>query len=375
MKAKIKSIVKCILIQMYCLYYRLCCLTKMHENQVLFLDIRFLEQCDSFKLLYNACKNNPELETVSYCLGESVISRGQYWKRCFTMLKHVAQAKIVFIEAGNLVLSSIPLRTETKLVQVWHGCGAFKCFGYDTGLAEDYYGNLSLVTVSAEEMVDVYSNAMHVPKENVKPVGVSRTDVFFDKQFIELAQKRIYEKVPFRGDRKIILYAPTFRGNGARAQMPKSLDIEKMQEHFGREYILIYKGHPAVGERFVVPKQCEDFAIDLTKNASIEDLICAADICISDYSSLILEFALFEKPMIFYAYDYEEYVTERGFYYTYEDFVPGPICRTTEQVVESLKSTDLLAKERIRTFRNRFMNACDGNATDRIMRWVMEHIQ
>lgn len=368
MKAEIKKLLKRILFYgIYAVYYRLQCCRKMQKDSVLFLDIRFPELCDSFHLLKGAYEKRADKQVFVFCLGESRITRSAYFKRCFAMLKAMAVAELIFVDAGNSVISAVKLRKGSHLIQLWHGCGAFKRFGYEAGLNESYYGNTNLVTVSGKAVVDVYSRSMRIPQDRILPLGTSRTDVFFDVSFVEDAGKRIEELDPELRNKKVILYAPTFRGNGAAARMPELLDIEMLYEGLSEEYIILFKSHPAVREKAEIPEKYRDFFVDVSDTFAIEDLICRADVCITDYSSLIFEFSLFGRPMVFYAYDYEEYVTERGFYYAYEEFVPGPVCRNTEEVVAALKNMDQQEPGRVEAFRNRFMDGCDGRATERIM--------
>ena len=106
---------------------------------------------------------------------------------------------------------------------------------------------------------------------------------------------------------------------------------------------------------------------------SIEDLLCVSDVCISDYSSLVFEYSLFEKPMIFFAYDLDNYYDWRGFYYDYKDFVPGPIHTTCEEMIDYIKNLDTqFDKNKVIEFKNKFMSACDGHATERIMKLVFD---
>ena len=110
----------------------------------------------------------------------------------------------------------------------------------------------------------------------------------------------------------------------------------------------------------------------MSKTCSIEDALCGADMVISDYSSLIFEYSLFERPMIFYAYDLEEYDAVRSFYYPYEEFVPGDIVKDTEGIIAAVKKAEEDAGAgRIKAFREKFMSACDGNSTERIADYLI----
>ena len=105
----------------------------------------------------------------------------------------------------------------------------------------------------------------------------------------------------------------------------------------------------------------------------IDELLCVSDLCISDYSSLVFEYSLFERPMLFYAYDLEDYFDWRGFYYPYEELAPGPVVRTNEEIADYIQNVEQkFDRARVRAFREQFMSACDGYATERILQLVFQ---
>ena len=139
-------------------------------------------------------------------------------------------------------------------------------------------------------------------------------------------------------------------------------------DSLGDEYILLIKHHPFVEKRPDIPDECKDFALDISEKLEIDQLLCASDICISDYSSLVFEYSLFERPMIFFAYDLDDYFDWRGFYYDYDELTPGPVVADTEAIIDYIKNLDTrFDKAKVHAFREKFMSACDGHATDRIM--------
>ncbi|MDR1018077.1 MAG: CDP-glycerol glycerophosphotransferase family protein, partial [Lachnospiraceae bacterium] len=145
--------------------------------------------------------------------------------------------------------------------------------------------------------------------------------------------------------------------------------MKKMRGRLSKEYILLCKFHPLAREidSFIDTS----FAKDVTKTFDIDELISIADICISDYSSLIFEFSLMNKPMIFFQYDLEDYIDNRGFYYNYLDFVPGPIVKDTEELLEQISVIDEnFDYERLKRFRDKFMISCDGNSTVRLIDYI-----
>ena len=357
------------------------------------------------------------------CVREGMENRGAVMKNCLAAIPQLAQAQFIFVNESSYFLSCLPIRPETTVIQTWHACGAFKKFGYSavgSGFgttredleAYPVHRNFSYVTVSAPEVVWAYAEAFHMEDraERILPIGVSRTDMFFSRKFREKAYGKtawvlrrmapelfpagdvysdhlpvddgsgaqIYEKDRGRAQelkvlpgKKILLYAPTFRGTVGHASAPDALDIPMMKRALGGRYILLINHHPFIRakDRPKIPGSLGDFAFDMTDRLSIEELLTVADVCITDYSSLIFEYSLFERPMVFFAYDMESYLYERGFYYPPSEMMPGPVCRTTREVVDLLPEEDTAFDlARVREFKYRFMSGCDGHATWRLMK-------
>lgn len=357
---------------------------KIKKKKAVFVEVRFDEITDSFRLVYDRMKAD------GFDIHEQFIEnikpgKWGYIKRCLRMLEDISDAHYVFLNDACNVTSCIPLRKGTKIYQLWHACGAFKKFGMSTAelifgdnrkSLEKYpnYGNLSYVTVSSPEVIWAYEEAMNLKdtKTQVVATGVSRTDVFYDQHFIEQSKAAVYSVCPAAENKKIILYAPTFRGRVAKAESPDCLDIPAMKRALGDEYVLLIKHHPFVKQLPVVPEDCADFAMDVTKSLEIDQLLCASDVCVSDYSSLIFEYSLFERPMIFFAYDLDDYFDWRGFYYNYDELTPGPVVKETEEIIDYIRHLDVrFDQAQVHAFKEKFMSSCDGHATDRIMALVL----
>ena len=361
------------------------CTEPVQENKVLFLEMRFTKLSNSFELIYKALEESGEYDLKCSYVQFNFIRGRAFTQRVNEMLKELATAKYVFVDDASLILSSIPLRKETVAINLWHACGAFKKFGRSTAelkfgssaaTLDKYpnYGNLTHVTVSSPEVIWAYEEAMHLPKGIVKATGVSHTEQFYDKEFVESRKQKLYEIMPEAKDKKVILYAPTFRGHVATASSPDRIDFERFCRELGNEYVIVCKHHPFVKNPPIIPEELQHFARDLTKYLSIEDLLCCADICISDYSSLVFEYSLFEKPMIFYAYDYDNYCDWRGFYYDYSEFTPGPVVQTEDELLNSIKNIDTqFDKQKVIDFKEKFMGSCDGHATERIIALMKEN--
>ena len=330
-------------------------------------------------------------------------------QNCLNAIPKLADAEFIFVNEVSYFLSSLPIRSGTTVIQTWHACGAFKKFGYSAvgqgfGTSREdldrypVHRNFDYVTVSGPEVVWAYAEAFHMEdrRDAILPIGVSRTDMFFHSRYRDKAcgktawvlrrmapqlfrssgQDVYADRIPGEEEesaclvpgRKIILYAPTFRGSVRDASSPDRLDPVRMKEALGRDHILLIKHHPFVKERPPIPAEAADFAFDMTDRLTIEELITSADICITDYSSIIFEYSLFERPLIFFAFDLDSYLDERGFYYPPQDMMPGPVCRTQDELIRELqKARETFDLARVREFKYRFMSGCDGHATSRVL--------
>lgn len=358
----------------------------LKEKKAIFLESQLPSLSDSMQVLYDRLEKEGDWELHIHCLRESFVDKGTFIRLAMKCLEDMADAEYVFLCDASRVVSCIHPRWETVITQLWHGCGAFKKFGMSTadhifgGSRRDYekypyYKNLDYVTVSSPEVAWAYEEAMCLKKNSgqVQPIGISRTDVFFQEEFLQAARQKVEDEIPKSPEKKIILYAPTFRGNVSEATAPDALDLVSMAKALGERYVLLIKHHPVVKKRPQIPEEAKDFAFDVTDSLAIEELLCTCDICISDYSSLIFEYSLFERPLLFFAYDLKEYDDWRGFYYDYEELTPGPVVQTTEEVIAYIEETEKhFDPEEIRQFRNKFMSACDGHATDRLIELVTE---
>ncbi|MDO4521884.1 MAG: CDP-glycerol glycerophosphotransferase family protein [Eubacteriales bacterium] len=366
---------------LYPLTYRRLALHPVDEKKIVFLEVRMPHLTDNFRLIYDKLEAEYDYRLVFCSLGEGLQKRKEVRRNCLHALRELATAKYIFINDSSPLIGCLPMRAQTKVIQVWHACGAFKKFGFST--AEKIFGatkkdlmkyplhkNFSMVTVSSPEVGWAYAEAFHMEDrmEAIVPAGISRTDVFYQPERIGKAYDKLHRLMPQSKGKKVILYAPTFRGRVAHAKSPDELDMRAMKNALQEEYVLICKHHPFVKERPQIPQECAEFAVDFTEQMEIDELLMVSDICISDYSSLIFEYSLFEKPMIFFAYDLEDYFDWRGFYYDYDDLTPGPVLRTTEEILDYIAHLEeRFDRQRVVEFKKKFMSACDGHATERIL--------
>ena len=186
-------------------------------------------------------------------------------------------------------------------------------------------------------------------------------------------KENFYKDYPDWRDKKIIMFAPTFRGNGRlTGYYPmERFNLKEVSDALGPEYGIIVKMHPFVNNKVEIPKGYEDRVIDLSENSELNDLLFVTDILITDYSSAVFEASLLDIPMVMYAYDLSEYTATRDFYYEYKPGLPGKLAQTQDEVIEAIKNNDF-ETERIKPFKEKFFDHFDGKSTERVVEMIKE---
>ncbi|MBX6353219.1 MAG: CDP-glycerol glycerophosphotransferase family protein [Thermoflavifilum sp.] len=297
------------------------------------------------------------------------------WQKCVQFF-HLGTASVVVVDDYYPPLYGLRGRRDGEVVQVWHAAGAFKKFGISAVGSGDAnsldfelkaHRSYTKVIVSSREVVPHYAEAFNMDPKDVLPLGVPQTDILWNREFAVTVHERYGSQFPMLLGKKRILYAPTFRGRPAqRRRFKLDIDLQYMKAVLGRDYVVLLKLHPAVRQVTGMPKGLDDFVLNLSDCADIHELMVLSDILVTDYSSVIFDYSVLGRPMLFYAYDLDSYLAERGFYYEYESFVPGPISRTTEELVEHIveQRWDL---SKVNAFATRFFDDRDGLAAKRFI--------
>lgn len=281
-------------------------------------------------------------------------------------MKLYAQAKYVFICDNFLPVSSCKKSEKTMVIQLLHSCGLLKKMGYDTaddipaGYIGKVYRNYDLVTVSAPCCVEPLRNAMHLPRGIVKALGVSRTDNYFDNVWLTKCKTQFYRQYPELKDKKIILWAPTFRGNAGNPYQIGMEEINRLEQQLGDAYYIIKKVHPHVDGKYHL------------SNCSIptEELFPVVDLLISDYSSVVNEFMAFDKPNLLFAPDLKNFGKQRGFYVAYDSLSPYVVTETEQLYSRVMEAVSEREPDWVAQRRSYHLGACDGHATERILEYI-----
>ena len=345
-------------------------------NQVLFLSQRSNELTDNELFINDALIKDESIE-VKYNLSTITYGHASFI-RLFKFAKLCAYSKVIIVDEYVPPLYFLHTRKETYIIQVWHACGAFKTVGFSRLGKQDApiqsrraHRNYDYSIVSSSEICRWYAEAFGLSPEKVVPLGVPRTDIFFSEEYAENIKEKIYSKYPAIKGKKVILFAPTFRGGiKNHANYPIELfDVGKISRELGDDYVILVKHHPFVEAKHPIPDECADRVIDVWDYPSVNDLLFVTDILISDYSSVIFEASLLDIPMLFYGFDLDEYIAARDFYYEFRDFVPGKIVVNQDEIIQSIKDQDF-HQEKVETFKNRFFEYTDGKSTERVCQLI-----
>ena len=291
-----------------------------------------------------------------------------------------ARSKIILVDDFIPILATMMLSRKTKVLQLWHACGSFKTFGFSRlgkkgapNQLDEAHRIYDGVFVSSTGICKNYSEGFGVRESKVYPYGIPRTDVFFDKDNRQVMKNKLYESYPMLKGRKVILFAPTFRGNGKQsAYYEKNAFLpDAFIEELPEDYVLLIKHHPFVNLKYKIKEKNKGRIFDFSAESEINDLLFITDVLITDYSSVIYEASILDIPMLFYAYDQEAYLATRDFYPGFTSFVPGKIVRTQEELVSSIIERDF-EQEKVAPFcRDNFDNQ-DGKSSERIADYIMK---
>ena len=346
---------------------------KLQDNNVLFIsDVRD-EMGGNFEFVYNALDKtawNVDVFLKDKQLHKETVSDA------WLIADKLCAAKYIFVEDVYNYLQFYTLLPGQEIIQLWHAAGAYKKFGFSRK-NEDIkispgHRKYTKAIVSADSIKSCYAEAYDICEDKVVATGVPRTDIFFDEKWKSEVCDRFHEKYPETKGKKIILLAPTYRGTKvpmADYDMTK-VPIEELSKQYGDEYILVTKLHPAAYNNMLLKgKKLGDdsgFWLDVSDIRDINDILPVADILITDYSSVIFDWLLLDRPIIYYVYDRDEYAGDRGMYYSFDEYVYGAVAETGDELVKAIGAADMMEDKR-NAFRERFMEACDGHATERVL--------
>ena len=285
---------------------------------------------------------------------------------------------------------------NTRYIQTWHGT-PLKKLALDMDFLntdgnddiEKYHEDFRKNSASWDYLIsqnsfssEIFKRAFDFKGEMLE-IGYPRCDILINKNNSDDIDE-IKSRLKIPKDKKIILYAPTWRENKfynkEAYKFTTEMDFDEMHDQLSDEYILIVKFHYLVKENIDWSKY-RDFIIECDADWDIQELYLISDIMITDYSSVMFDYAMLKRPMIFFTFDFEDYKNNlRDFYFDMVEEVPGPICKTTEEVIGFIKNFnvndyDKEYGEKYRRFNEKFNQFDDGNSSKKVIELIKEQIQ
>ncbi|MFD8262954.1 CDP-glycerol glycerophosphotransferase family protein [Streptomyces griseoluteus] len=276
-------------------------------------------------------------------------------------------------------------RPGQVIVQTWHGT-MLKKIGHDIETLyfdREYQNRLALEAKNWSLLVS--SNRFSTPilkrafsyDGEIQEAGYPRNDYLYSPDKDKIAAK-VRESLGIPKDKKVVLYAPTWRDDQSHSAgqylFDLRIDLEDARRRLGDDHVLLIRRHSNVVD--AVPGAGNGFVFDASEYPDIADLYLAADIMITDYSSVMFDYAHLKRPMLFFTYDLEHYRDKlRGFYFDFEKDSPGPLIDNSEDLVSAIRDIDTVSaeyQERFDRFHHLFCDLDDGHASARVVDRMLE---
>ncbi|MBR1674659.1 MAG: HAD-IIB family hydrolase [Eubacterium sp.] len=300
---------------------------------------------------------------VDMCVSFEKMKASEKKKYIADFMKEYATAEYVFLSNYFLPAASCRKRKETKVIQLWHSGGLLKKMGYDSpdDISPYYKGNpmanVDILCVSAEKVAPYFEHALRLNKGVVRPLGMARTDKYYDEDYNKKLKERFYELYPEAEGKLVCVYAPSFSGN-ASDPVCKGIEsgVTKVFDRLKDRYFFVTSLHPCLHKKY------PEYDCPLIT----EELLPAADIMITDYSSVVYDMMLYEKPFIFFVPDMEHYKKRRGLCIEPAE-LGAPVTKSLKELYTILKEFRTIPEDRICENVQKYMNKCDGHSVERIL--------
>lgn len=282
----------------------------------------------------------------------------------------------------------IPKSNETVYLQTWHGT-PLKKLGIDIEevrmpgtTTENYKRNFVNEAKKWDYLVspnsystNIFKGAFQFSGEIIES-GYPRNDALNKKL---ISREDLLKSLNLPLDKKIILYAPTWRDNQYHAKgeykFNLELDLKALEQELGDNYIVLLRTHYLIADQIDI-ENYSGFVYDFSTHNDISDLYLVSDILITDYSSVFFDYAVLRRPILFFVYDIKEYRDDiRGFYFDLEKYAPGPLLENNEQLLSALKRLNVDTFEpgpKYEDFIRTYCSLEDGNAAKRVVETLLE---
>lgn len=242
-----------------------------------------------------------------------------------------------------------------RYLNTWHGV-ALKYIGNDaTGRNDFNFDTVDHLCVCGNYDEKVYKSAFHAKESSYLKCGLPRNEELWN--ITDGRKTQLRTKLGIPDDKKVILYAPTWREStdgGKSFEIKPPIHFDEWKKQLGDEYIVLFRAHHRTTK--VLGVQYDDFVREASSYPAVNDLMIAADILITDYSAIAFDYSILCRPIFCYAYDYDTYLEERGTYFKIDEKYPNKSCRTEDELLARIKDIDYKAEsQNTKRFRDEFI--------------------
>lgn len=350
---------------------------------------------DNSKYIYDEIKRQQqEIEVVVLYEGASRVYFEEYdevkkipfeslnFMQIIKSIYHLATSKYIIVDNYFGFLATTDFRKGAECLQLWHASGAIKKFGLEDQSVQyrserakkrfnKVYSKFDKVVIGSDIMGNTFIRSFNIPKEKLLKTGVPRTDFFYKEALhSEIIKGMVRENEALKNKKKI-LYAPTYRDNELD-HFEMKLELDLLYKELGEDYIILLRLHPAIKTKTNYADLYPGFVLDYSSSKyDINHLLLIADYLITDYSSIPYEFSLLNKPIIFFAYDLEKYSLERGLVENYDQMVPGPVVKETNDVIKLIKENQF-DMQQLKAYANKWNKYSKGYSSHNVVNYLLQ---
>ncbi|MBQ9912696.1 MAG: CDP-glycerol glycerophosphotransferase family protein [Clostridia bacterium] len=328
------------------------------------------EPDENLRQLYRGCRERKVLFAKEKPHGFGDLIKKRYY--LFT-------SRVIVTDDYIYHLRKHKLKNEQKLIQIWYTGGALKKMGIDgPSILSDFdeyktHSQYSDFCVSSEYVRQYYCHAFGLEAEVVKAVGTPRSDLVINEDIIASNRAEICSKHPLLRNKRVYLYCPTVRiKEDVAVPFSPKIDWAELNDELEDDEVFIICRHPAMKEEYIKGRfysRVKDYTFESTS-----ELLAVADVIITDYSSVVFDASLMDKPTVFYCPDYEEHKDDT--YLDYEKDLPGEMIMKASEILPAIRRADEVSSPEVRAvFKEKQMGACDGRSTERILGIIKNYMK
>ncbi|MCR4691260.1 MAG: CDP-glycerol glycerophosphotransferase family protein [Lachnospiraceae bacterium] len=315
------------------------------------------------------------LESARNSLGKKYTAKSD-----LDLIRTIAQSDILVVDDHIPMLDWLAISRKTEVIQLWHAGVGFKATGYSRwghkGAVAPFCAHrfITHATVASDQVRDIFSELWGIDSSKVIPCGIPRMDRLMKEDNRKKFREKMLQKYPALSGKKVILFAPTYRGRGRNdASYPMDmLDLPALaQAAKSAGYAVLFKMHPWISEEILIDEKYREDLLIADPEDPIETLFPGTDLLITDYSSALFEYSVFQKPMLFFAFDEETYAHDRGFHRPYRENAPGKVVSDFDSLLSAIRKEDF-EQEKVEAYVKRHFDRLDDGATDRVIDWLIE---